>query len=83
MATLIVNEEVFEVEGTIMDACMDAGIPFGCQTGQCGTCTVEVVQGMEHLSPRTQAEVDMELEANQRLACQCKIKQGTVKIKEV
>ena len=40
--------------------------------GQCGTCIVEIVEGMEHLSPRTPVE-NKKLKkkpANYRLACQ-------------
>jgi ferredoxin len=40
--------------------------------GQCGTCIVEVVEGEENLSPRTEVE-DRKLKkkpANYRLACQ-------------
>ena len=40
--------------------------------GQCGTCIVEVTEGMENLSPRTEVE-DRKLRkrsANCRLACQ-------------
>lgn len=40
--------------------------------GQCGTCIVEVVEGMENLSPRTQVE-NKKLKKkpqNYRLACQ-------------
>jgi len=40
--------------------------------GQCGTCIVEIVEGMENLSPRTEVE-DRKLKkkpATYRLACQ-------------
>lgn len=40
--------------------------------GQCGTCIVEVVEGLENLSPRTEVE-DRKLKkkpGNYRLACQ-------------
>lgn len=40
--------------------------------GQCGTCVVEVTEGMEYLSPRTEVE-ERKLRkkpANYRLACQ-------------
>lgn len=40
--------------------------------GQCGTCIVEIVEGMENLSPRTPVE-NKKLKkkpANYRLACQ-------------
>ena len=40
--------------------------------GQCGTCAVEVVEGMEYLSPPTEAENRLlkKKPANFRLACQ-------------
>lgn len=50
--------------------------------GQCGTCVVEVVDGMENLSPRTGAE-NAKLKKKPetyRLACQTLV-QGTVSIR--
>ena len=44
--------------------------------GQCGTCVVEIVEGMENLSPRTEFE-ERKLRrkpANYRLACQTLVK---------
>jgi ferredoxin len=40
--------------------------------GQCGTCVVEVVEGMENLSPRTEAEEQKlrKKPETYRLACQ-------------
>ena len=39
--------------------------------GQCGTCVVEVVEGMENLSPRTEVENrKLKKKPNYRLACQ-------------
>jgi len=49
--------------------------------GQCGTCVVEVVEGMENLSPRTEVE-NRKLKRkpeNYRLACQTLV-QGPVSI---
>jgi ferredoxin len=43
--------------------------------GQCGTCVVEIVEGSEHLSPRTEAE-NRKLKRkpdSYRLACQTKV----------
>lgn len=40
--------------------------------GQCGTCVIEIVEGMEYLTPRTEVE-NRKLKkkpANYRLACQ-------------
>lgn len=50
--------------------------------GQCGTCIVEVVEGMENLSPRTEAENRKLKRKPQtyRLACQTLV-QGPVTIK--
>ncbi|MEO0375030.1 MAG: 2Fe-2S iron-sulfur cluster-binding protein [Cyanobacteria bacterium P01_A01_bin.17] len=50
--------------------------------GQCGTCVIEVVEGMNNLSPRTEVE-DRKLQrkpSNYRLACQTLV-QGNASIK--
>ncbi|UBF25133.1 (2Fe-2S)-binding protein [Kovacikia minuta CCNUW1] len=49
--------------------------------GQCGTCVVEIVEGMENLSPRTEVE-NRKLKRkpeNYRLACQTLVK-GSVSV---
>ncbi len=49
--------------------------------GQCGTCIVEIVEGMENLSPRTQVE-NQKLKKkpdSYRLACQTLV-QGPVSV---
>lgn len=39
--------------------------------GQCGTCIVEIAEGMENLSPRTEVENRrLKKKPNYRLACQ-------------
>ncbi|MEM8780514.1 MAG: 2Fe-2S iron-sulfur cluster-binding protein [Cyanobacteria bacterium P01_G01_bin.49] len=50
--------------------------------GQCGTCVVEVVEGMENLSPRTDFEqrVLKKKPDSFRLACQT-IVNGPIKVK--
>lgn len=83
MVKLILNGEEIEVEGgaPLKEPCEEAGVPFACTEGICGTCVIEVKEGMENLSEMTQEELDFLGETeNERLACQCKIKQGTVKI---
>jgi ferredoxin len=50
--------------------------------GQCGTCKVEIVEGMENLSPRTDSEI-LKLKRkpdSYRLACQV-IVNGNVSVK--
>jgi ferredoxin len=80
MAKLILNDEEFEVEDgeNICDTIEEAGVPIGCSNGVCGTCEVEVIEGMDNLSPVNQEEIDLGMEGNKRLGCQCEIKGGTV-----
>jgi ferredoxin len=77
------QEEIeLEDDAPLQEACEEGGVPFACTEGCCGTCVIEVVSGMENLSSFTDAERDFLGEQDcERLACQCKIKQGTVKIK--
>lgn len=78
------NKEEVELEegAPIHECCENAGIPFACTEGVCGTCIIEVKEGLENLSPPTQAEEDFFGEGvlDERMACQCKIKCGTVRI---
>ena len=87
---------VFAAEGTsidvpdgsrLQDAIDEAGadIPFGCREGNCATCIIEVLDGMQFLgSPNENEEItlmDDELERGIRLACQCRISGGSVTIR--
>jgi len=78
------DEEVeLEDNAPIAEACEEAGVPFACTEGVCGTCIVEVVSGMENLSEPTEAELDFLGEdgvCKERMACQCRIKKDTVSI---
>lgn len=49
--------------------------------GQCGTCVVEVVEGLEHLSPKTDVEIRKlkKKPSSYRLACQTLVN-GSVSI---
>ncbi len=84
MPKLIFNgEEELELEegASLKEVCEDAGVPFACEEGVCGTCVIEVEEGMENLTSFTQEEIDfLGEQETERLACQCKIKQGCVKI---
>lgn len=80
---IIVDSDEYDiVDGEpIASACEEAGVPFACTEGVCGTCVIEVKEGMENLSDFTTAEEDfLGTLATERLACQCKMKKGTVKI---
>ena len=82
MGTIILNDEELEVADgeNIVEVIEEAGVPIGCSNGVCGTCEVEVTEGMENLNERTEEEVDLGMEGDNRLGCQCIIKEGTVKM---
>jgi 2Fe-2S ferredoxin len=73
---------------TILDAGEKAGVEMeaGCFNCSCGTCSVEIVSGMENLDEATPEELDV-LDAwnkdpeKYRLACTAKIQKGEVVIK--
>ncbi len=76
------EERELEDNSGIHGACEEAGVPFACTEGVCGTCVIEVVEGFENLSEFTQEEKDFLGEQDrERLACQCRIKGGCVRIK--
>ena len=87
MAKLIFenNNEEIEIKDNapIADLCEEQGVPFACTEGVCGTCVIEVVEGEENFSKQTQEEIDFLGEGclDERLACQCLVKEGTVKIR--
>ena len=64
----------------IADVCEKHGIPFSCNSGVCGTCQIEILDGADNLGELNQEEKDLAMDRNHRLACQCIIKTGTVKV---
>lgn len=76
------NEEKELADGSLIaEVCEEAGVPFACTEGVCGTCVIEVLEGMDNLSPFTQEEMDFLGEQDkERLACQCKLSSGCVRI---
>jgi len=77
------GEEILLPDGSkIQEACEEAGVPFACTEGVCGTCVIQVTKGMENLSKQTQEEEDFLGQGcvDERLACQCKILRGDVTI---
>tara|TARA_E500000178_G_scaffold345117_1_gene394467 strand:+ start:138 stop:392 length:255 start_codon:yes stop_codon:yes gene_type:complete len=82
MAKLILNDEEIDVPDgeNIVDFIEEAGVPIGCSNGVCGTCEVEIIDGMNNLSELNQEEEDLGMEGNKRLGCQCNLLSGTVKM---
>jgi ferredoxin len=75
----------------IKSCCEEAGVPFACEEGICGTCIIEVMEGDDHLTEYNQAEEDFlgpkpasrkPGQGVERLACQCRIaSEGVVKFR--
>lgn len=82
MAKLIINDQEVELEdgSRIVDAIEEMGVPIGCSNGVCGTCEVEILEGMENLPEMNDEERDLGMEGNRRLGCQLTINGGTVKL---
>jgi ferredoxin len=66
---------------SIISAAEQLGIPFSCKDGVCGSCLMKVLEGEDNLSdPSSQEEAFGLSGKKERLACQCKLKSGDVKI---
>ena len=75
------EEKIIPDGESIIEACEEQGVPFACTEGVCGTCVIEVSEGMENLTEFTQEEEDFLGDMDrERLACQCKIRCGKVKV---
>lgn len=83
MAKLIIEDSEFDVKdgSGIIEECIKKDIPFGCQDGMCGTCVIDVLDGEDNLSEVSEQEKQLDMTKNKRLACQCKLKSGSVTIK--
>ncbi|MBU0469719.1 MAG: (2Fe-2S)-binding protein [Candidatus Omnitrophica bacterium] len=82
MAKLIIDNVEYELlDGSgIAEACREAGIPFNCNTGVCGSCQIKVLEGAENLDDLHSEEIDFGMDKNNRLGCMCVINGGMVKI---
>ncbi|MCK5215478.1 MAG: (2Fe-2S)-binding protein [Candidatus Omnitrophica bacterium] len=82
MAKLIIENNEYDLaDGSpIAPSCQDAGIPFNCNTGMCGSCLIQILAGKENLNELAPEEIDLGLDGDKRLACLCVIQEGTVKI---
>jgi ferredoxin len=75
------KEEQVEDGKSINKACEKLGVTFGCYSGMCGACEIEVLEGDENLSEFTEEEENIGIHKPKRLACMCDLKHGNVKIK--
>jgi ferredoxin len=82
MAKLFIDNIEYDVPDgkQIAEACETAGIPFSCNSGVCGTCQIEILEGPENLGELNREELELGQDRNHRLGCQCTIKGGIVKV---
>jgi ferredoxin len=82
MAKLIIDNITYDVpDGEQMaQACENAGIPFSCNSGVCGTCQINVLEGAENINELNREEQELAMDHTHRLGCQCKILGGTVRV---
>ena len=68
---------------TLLEVCEAADIPMECACGgfaACNSCRVDVLEGMERLSPRVEEEDAFLDHAGQRLGCQAEVR-GDVSVR--
>lgn len=87
MGRLFFDSETLGVDipdgARILEVCKENGVNFACQDGLCGSCVIKVSDGRENLTAPTLEEEDFfgMPSQDERLACQCALKHGTVRIK--
>jgi His-Xaa-Ser system protein HxsD len=65
----------------LIDVCEKLGVQFGCKNGTCGTCKIEIINGSENISELTEVEKELGGDNKTRFACQCKMGNGDIEIK--
>ncbi len=82
MAQLEFEDTVIDVPENVSlaDYVEQFGFSIGCRVGVCGSCRIKVLEGMDNLNERTDMELSFALGEGERLACQCRILSGMVRI---
>ena len=82
MAKLLIDNIEYDIPdgNLIAEACENAGIPFSCNSGVCGTCQIKIQEGAQNLNELNKEETDLAMDRNNRLGCQAKILNGIVKV---
>jgi 2Fe-2S ferredoxin len=69
--------------GRLLDTCDEHGapIPFSCRGASCGTCRIDVLEGIDELEPAADEELDIldifgDSPRARRLACQARMRPG-------
>lgn len=78
----LVLEAEAEAGGALVDFCdeLEAPIPFSCRSASCGTCRIDVLEGIDCFEPASDEEAEiLELFADpptRRLACSARLRPG-------
>jgi ferredoxin len=74
--------------GRLVDLCDEcaAPVPFSCRSASCGTCRIDVIEGMDWLDPPGDDELEVldlfgDDPARRRLACQVRVRAGTGRVR--
>lgn len=80
MGQIKFNNQVVDIDssGNFIEACEELDISFRCRHGRCGSCKVEVSEGIELLGPLSENELSRGLNEKERLMCQCNAPDGIV-----
>lgn len=85
------SDEVIELPRnsvlTDLEEVQETIIPFGCRSGACGACAIEILEGLSNLPEADETERAFLVtlgypEERYRLACQCRL-QGDIMIRPV
>lgn len=72
----------FPEGGRLVDICDDyeAPIPFSCRSASCGTCRIDILEGLDQLEPPSEDEADVLAifadPPTRRLACSARLRGG-------
>jgi ferredoxin len=63
-----------------------ANLPFSCRSASCGTCRIDVLEGIELLEPPDDEELDVldifgDKPDERRLACQARVRGGEGRVR--
>jgi ferredoxin len=72
----------------LVDLCDEgnAPVPFSCRSASCGTCRIDVLEGVELLEPPRDEELEVldifgDDPSRRRLACQARVRPGSGRIR--
>jgi ferredoxin len=74
--------------GRFVDLCDDHGapVPFSCRSASCGTCRIDVIEGIDLLEPPAEDELELldlfgDDPSQRRLACQACVRGGAGRLR--